>query len=464
MQSSRSAGAIATIGAAGLHRRRLLEGALFGSAALAVGLRAPAVRGQAKPFAGVTLQGASFASTFFGYLENYLPEFEEATGMRVNFETNAFAVFNQRTDLELSTQGSALDVINVTFIYSGRWIGAGWVENLQPYLEDPNLTPDDWDPADFVGGTMASLQDAEGNIHGFPWEAGAMIMGAARADLLEQKGLGLPTTFDELMNVCEMTKGMERVAPFTADKLHHWNWIPYLMGMGGQVFKDPPGNLTPTWNTPEAAEAAEFYGRLLSEYGPSGVLSFTDDQAMQSQKTGRANIRTQAITWMVPLSKDPDSRVADTVRYGPVPAGPAGAFPGSNSHGFGIPVGSRNKEAAWEFIKWAVGKDLTLRMLQDHGYPSICRRSIIDTELFKETLTLNGQDVASLYLETLELGGKTGYMKYRTVPQFPQVGDKINIAIEKVATGQATGAEAMAEAQAAAVADLQRSGVEIDAN
>ena len=41
---------------------------------------------------------------------------------------------------------------------------------------------------------------------------------------------------------------------------------------------------------------------------PSGVLSFTDDQAMQAQKQGRANIRTQAITWLVPLAKDPDSR------------------------------------------------------------------------------------------------------------------------------------------------------------
>ena len=38
------------------------------------------------------------------------------------------------------------------------------------------------------------------------------------------------------------------------DKLHHWNFIPYLIGHGGGKFsKDPPGNLTPTWDTPEAA-------------------------------------------------------------------------------------------------------------------------------------------------------------------------------------------------------------------
>jgi len=445
----------------GLSRRTLLKTAGVASLA-ATGLAMPARIGYAKPFSGVTLQGASFASTFFQYLENYIPEFEEQTGMKVNFVTNAFPIYNQRTDLELSTKGSALDVINVTFIYSGRWIGAGWVENLRPYVEDENLTPPDWDWKDFVGGTMAALVDANGDPHGFPWEAGAMIMIASRGDLIEKAGKKMPTTFEELVEVCDAVHGQERTAAFTADKLHHWNWIPYLMGFGGSVFKDPPGNLTPTWDTPEAAGAAAYYGNLLTNYGPPGVLSFTDDQAMQTQKRGRANIRTQAITWGVPVAKDPDSRTRDTVRYALMPGGPAGAFPGSNSHGFGIPVGSRNKEAAWEFIKWAVGKDLTRRMLEDHGYPSVCRQSIINTELFKDTLTLNGQDVASIYLDVLKLGGDSGYMKYRTVPQFPQVGDKINKAIERVATGQMPPDEAMAVAQSEAIADLKKSGVPVD--
>ena len=443
-------------------RRRALQGAGATMALAAGGIAFPAVIGYAKEFDGVTLQGASFASTFFEYLKGYFPEFEAQTGMKLNFVTNAFSVYNQRTDLELSTQGSALDVINVTFIYSGRWIGAGWVENLKPYISDPNLTPSDWDPADFVGGTMASLRDKNGDPYGFPWEGGAMILAASRADLIDKAGKKMPTTFDELMDVCEAVNGKERVAAFTNDKLHHWGLIPYLMGFGGKVFKDPPGNLTPTWDTPEAAKAAEYYAKLLSKYGPPGVLSFTDDQAMQSQKTGRANIRCQAITWLVPLAKDPDSQVKNTVRYSLMPSGPAGSFPGSNSHGFGIPVGSKNKKAAWEFIKWAVGKGMAKRLIDEHGYPSVCRRSLIESDSFKSALTLNGQDVASLYLQVLELGGKLGYMKYRTVPQFPQIGDKLNKAIERVATGQATGAEAMAQAQAEAVADLKKSGVKID--
>ena len=116
-------------------RRKLLKDAVGGSAALAIGLHAPAVIGQAKPFAGVTINGACFQHVFQTYLKEYLPEFEAATGMKVNLDLQAFPVYNQRMDLELSTKGSAYDFCNITFIYSGRWIGAGWMAPLDEYFK-----------------------------------------------------------------------------------------------------------------------------------------------------------------------------------------------------------------------------------------------------------------------------------------------------------------------------------------
>jgi multiple sugar transport system substrate-binding protein len=53
-------------------------------------------------------------------------------------------------------------------------------------------------------------------------------------------------------------------------------------------------------------------------------------------------------------------------------------------------------------------------------------------------------------------------MRYRTVPIFPQVGDKLNNAIEKIATNQQSAEEAMAQAQSEAVQQLKLMGVEID--
>ncbi|WP_395713159.1 extracellular solute-binding protein [Reyranella sp.] len=420
-----------------LNRRTILGGALGA-------LAAPAVHAQGgKPFAGTTINGSCFQTTYFEYLKNYFPQFEEKTGIKVNFTMQAFPVYNQRTDLELSTKGSALDVINVTFIYSGRWIGAGWMTNLDPFTKDSKLTPADWDPEDFAGGPQSAMKNAKGETFGYTWEAGAMILGAARYDLIDKAN-------------------KDNVAAFTADKLHHWNWIPYLMGAGGNVFKAPPDNLTPTLDTPQAASSAAWYANLLTKYGPDGILSYSDDQSMRSQMSGRANIRTQAITWMVPLAKHAESTVQKTVRYGLMPAGPTGNFPGSNSHGLGIPAGSKKKEAAWEFIKWALSKETVAMVVKNHGYPSVCRMSIIKSPEFKQVLTLNGQDVAALFLDVLQLGGKTGYMKYRTVPVYPQVGDKINKAIERIATKQQAAPEAMKQAQAEAIQDLQKAGIKID--
>jgi len=443
-------------------RRTFLKSAAATVAFGSVGFRAPVVLGQAKKFKGVTLNAATFQHVHATFLKEYLPEFEEKTGMKVNLELPAFPIYNQRADLELSTKGRAWDFLNITFIYSGRWIGAGWFTNLEPFIKDPNLTEPDWDPDDFVSGAQSSLVDAKGNRYGFAWEAGAMIMAASRGDIIEKAGMKLPETFDDLVRVCEATNNREGVKAFVNDNLHHWHWPPYHMGFGGKIFKDPPENLTPTLDTPESARSAEYYANLLRKYAPEGVLSYTMDQAHTAMLQGKANIQTQSISWHVPLAKAEKSLVRETVRFAFMPAGPAGAFPASISHGFGIPIGAKNKEAAWEFIKWALSKKMVKRLAVEKGYSAVCRRSVIDSPEYRKIMTHKGQDIASLYLKVLELGGKTGYMKYRNVPVFPQVGDKINKAIERLVTRQQSAEEAMKQAQAEAIADLRKAGVKID--
>jgi multiple sugar transport system substrate-binding protein len=97
----------------------------------------------------VTLNVSTFSAAYPKLLQQWLPEFEALTGAKVNFDTPSFPVYNQRADLELSTKGSAFDVVNVTFIYSSRWIGSGWLTPLDDYIRNTEHTPADWDVADF---------------------------------------------------------------------------------------------------------------------------------------------------------------------------------------------------------------------------------------------------------------------------------------------------------------------------
>jgi len=55
-----------------------------------------------------------------------------------------------------------------------------------------------------------------------------------------------------------------------------------------------------------------------------------------------------------------------------------------------------------------------------------------------------------------------GYMAYRTVPQFPPVGDRVIIAMTSIASGQASVADGMKSLQKDAEGILEKAGVKIN--
>ena len=425
--------------------------------------QAPVQSGAAKPFAGQTINASFYELTSVAALRTMLPDFEQQTGMKVNMEVQAFAVHNQRMDLELSAKGSAYDVSNITFAYANRWVGSGWFTNLEEYIKDPNKTPKEWDAEDFNAGAMVPFLDAKKNRCGFAYDGSVMVTCAARGDLVDRSGLGMPKTFDDLVKLLDAVHDKEGVKAFVADNLHHWCWAPFLMGFGGNVFKSAPDNLTPTLDTKEAIEAAEWYANILRKYCPEGVLSYTNDQALTAQAQSRANIRIQAISWFTPMVDPAKSTVSKTLKFARMPAGPKGDYPAGNSMGVGIPIGSKKKEAAWEFIKWMCSKDTVKRLAVEKLHPGPCRTSVINSPEFKKAMTVNGHDLASEYITVLDLIGKTGYMLYRTVAVFPPVGTAINKAIEAITTKQMTAEAAMKQAQQEAIADIKKAGVKIDA-
>lgn len=457
-QATQSAAGPAIEGA-GLSRRSVIKAAA--GTALGALAGAPAIA-QSKPFAGLKLRGAAYQHGFFTILKKYIPEFEQQTGMTVDLQLSAFPVYNQQADLELSSGGSAWDFCNVTFILAARWVAAGLLANLDDFSRNPKYTPASWMPDDFVKGAQLPYLDAAGKTFGYSWEGGAMLMGMSRTDLMKKRGVQAPTTFDELMKVAEAVNGQDGVSGFVSSNLHHWFLPPYVQGFGGDFFVNPPTDIHPALDTPAAIQGAEFYTTLLSKYSPQGVLGYTEDQAKAALIGGRANIFIHSSSWVTSMLTAPESKVKDTARVMRMPAGPKGDFPAANSQGLGIPKNAKNKEAAWEFIKWALSPELSARIVKDTGHPSICRRSVIESAEYKLRNTVNGQDLGKLYLEVLEQPGKTrNYMAYRTVKEFPLVGDPVNKAVERVVSGQMSAAESMKTAQEAALANMRRAGAKV---
>ncbi|GKS99050.1 extracellular solute-binding protein [Acidovorax sp. SUPP3434] len=440
-------------------RRQWLQAAsALGATALLPGF-AKAQSG-AKKFQGVTLNVSTFSAAYPKLLQQYLPEFESLTGARVNFDTPSFPVYNQRADLELSTKGSAYDVVNVTFIYSSRWIHSGWLAPLDDFIRNPNLTPADWDVNDFLPGARAPETGKDGKLYGIPWTAEALLSASSRFDLVQQAGLAYPDTTDDLVKVLRAVNKKERVAGFVSDSHYGWTFVPYLHAFGGDVFRKAPDDLYPTLDTPEAIAAAEYYASLLREFGPDGAITYTPDQVTQALKLGRVNFTDAGQLHLAQLGDPASSKTLKTLQFGQVPKGPAGRFPGTAVHGLGIPTGSKNKEAAWAFIQWALSKQTTRKAVLA-GYGSPARRSDIDSREFRARQVINGNDLAQLALDSIELASKTGHMKYRTVSVYPQVDQQLNKAIALIASGQASARQALQQAQAQSITELQRAGLKL---
>ncbi|HUD34774.1 MAG TPA: extracellular solute-binding protein [Variovorax sp.] len=443
-------------------RRQLLRGtAALGAAALFPGLSGLAsAQGGAKKFAGVTLNVSTFSAAYPKLLQQWLPEFEALTGARVNFDAPSFPVYNQRADLELSTRGAAFDVVNVTFIYSSRWIESGWLTPLDDFVRNPNLTAPDFDLNDFLPAARAPETGRDGRLYGVPWTAEALLTASSRFDLVQQAGLEFPDTTDDLVKVLRAVHKKDRVAGFVADNHYGWTFVPYLQAFGGDVFRKAPHDLYPTLDTPEAVAAAEYYASLLREFGPDGAVTYQPDQVTQALKLGRVNFTDAGQLHLAQLGDPATSKTIRTVKFGLVPKGPAGRFPGTAVHGLGIPAGSKQKEAAWAFIQWALSKQTTQKAVLA-GYGSPARRSALDSKEFRAKQVINGSDLAQLSIDTLELAAKTGHMKYRTVSVYPQVDQQLNKAIELIATRQASAKQALQQAQAASIAELKRAGLNL---
>ena len=437
-----------------VNRRQLLKASAAGLATAAQ-FPTPLIA-RAKPFAGVTLRGASYQHPFLTILQGYIPEFEQQTGMKVDLRLSAFPVYNQKVVPTLTSDSSSFDFINVTYYLAARWVSDGLLTNLDEYTQDRNVTPADWNPRDFVDGAQLPYRDAKGHTYGYAWEGGAMVMGLSRMDLMERSGLKAPTTFEELLHVCTEINGADGASGFVSWQLHHWCLIPYLHGFGGDVFRNPPRDTAPTLNSPAAVKAVEYYAKLLS-CAPSDVLTYSEGRAKQALLTGRSNIFIHSSSWVMPMLLSDESRVRDTALITAMPAGPVNNYPASNSQAFGIPQKAKNKRAAWEFIKWALSPEMSARIVREHRHTTICRRSVIESDMYRKVSMVNGQDLGALYLDVLELPAKRhNYMSYRTVKEFSVVGETINRAVEQVVTGQKSARDAMDAAQEKAIADLYR--------
>ena len=227
-----------------------------------------------KPYAGTTIRVLSANQTCVEQvIYPALDEFYDLTGITVEMEIMGTDDFANKAAIELAGQSSNLDVIFLRPLESlKQYVQNGWLTDLSQLGNDEEFDLDDYFEASLESCTY------DGVLYGIPIVAESQIM-YYRKDLLEEKGLSVPTNLEELREVAAALtdKSNEMYGFFMRGKSNALvtQFSSILYSYGGR-FNTETESLV---GTEEFAEATQYYGDMLYNYAPPGVANMTWTEA-----------------------------------------------------------------------------------------------------------------------------------------------------------------------------------------
>jgi multiple sugar transport system substrate-binding protein len=314
-----------------------------------------------QPYKGKTLRVVLANHPWAEAIKPLIPEFEKETGIKVNAESYFEDQLTQKLSVEFASGSSTIDVFMQRPLQEAKqFYKNGWYADLKPFVTDPKHTPKNWELEDFFP-TAMQAETVKGHLTGVPIVTEQEII-YYRKDLFEKDKIKVPTTLAELEAAAkhfnDPDKGFYGFVARGQRSAAVTQFSSYLYSFGGRFHEEDDAKL----NTPEAIQAFTFYGNMLRKYGPPGVLNMSWPQALGIFAQGKAAMYTDASVFYSNMLDATKSVIGDKVGFAVFPAGPAGSRPYSvTSWGVSLAGTSKNKEAAWEFIKWATSKELTLK-------------------------------------------------------------------------------------------------------
>jgi len=301
-----------------------------------------------------------------------IPEFEKLTGIDVGFEVLSEVQFREKLLVDLASGAGIYDVYNTGPRYSWKYYSSGWLQPLDPYLFNPQLTDlEAYDLDDFFPQMIASArwtgEPGKGMGEGYylhvPAQEEAYCL-FYRKDILAEAGMTVPATWDELyekaVKLTDKTFGGQRIKGFVARGIRNEGpvlvWIGQkLYSEGGRWFDE---NLNFLGNNPIGIETFEWCAKILRDAGPRGVSNFDWYDCMNGFAAGRYAFFIDADHMSVVFEDPQASRVVGKVGYALLPPGRAGRKSGAWYWSIAMSKFSDSKEAAWLFIEWATSKEI----------------------------------------------------------------------------------------------------------
>jgi len=373
------------LGQTALTRRRMLQATT--SAGLTIGLThgnlLRSARAQeitfSRDYEGTTLNLLMEDLLETTIIEEMLPEFNELTGITVNFEKVAYPVMHEKLVPQLAAGpgNGSYDVLEVDFYWVYEFARSGWVEDLGTRIEASN---GQFDLARYIPALLdigSTVDDTTYFVPMYPYPMGLIY----REDLFndeefqaayqEQTGtdLALPDSVESYVAMAEAVSALDQDiygAAMQAQQVDPivMEFCNFLYGLGGAYYN---ADMTaPAINDETGVKAAELYARCVNNAAQPGAAGADLNDTMATYSQGRA---FSMISYMFMLSEFNDDEASTVKGVNKMTVMPGGhGLTGSWS--WGIPVSSPNPDAGWEFLKWVESPEIAMRRALGGGVPA----------------------------------------------------------------------------------------------
>lgn len=189
-----------------------MRSGLLLAGASALGLLAAPVVAQDKPFAGVTVNVITQTGAIQEPLQRRAPEFEAATGAKVNVIAVPFSDLYQKVLTDWASGTNSVDAA----VFAPQWmvdyIAGGYLEDLTPRVAaDADIQEDD------VGAFFRDFSQKYGDKTYMITLDGDFHMMYYRPDVLAAAGKEVPTTWEEYLDVAKAVHGQDMNGDGTPD-------------------------------------------------------------------------------------------------------------------------------------------------------------------------------------------------------------------------------------------------------
>jgi multiple sugar transport system substrate-binding protein len=350
-------------------------------------------------------------------------DFEAATGATVNLTTVPYDEVQAKAILDVQSGANQFDVFDYWYTTIGALASQGIVEDLTDWIaSDPDI-----DPADFIPTIYDVYTLYDGRRWGLPYDGDTHVL-FYNTEIFNQLGLSAPVTWDDYLTAAKTITEAGLKTPegqpiygaalmgFKAPIILGSSFANRLAGFGG-TFLDAEGN--PALDSEAAIQATQ----ALIDVAPYALptpLETAFEQALPAFLSGQVAMQ-EFWTDLGVYSQDPSgSKIVDKWDVVQMPYGGANTThvaPLNAGFGFAVSSGSKNKELARWFIKFATSKAFHLKMLLTTGSGiDPMRISGLNSAEYK-AFAPKVQAAASAAL--------SGVLPWPTIPQSPDLMTKL---------------------------------------